>query len=119
MPGFDIQHRDGIAVIDLGERKLIGEGDDYELWDEIKHEVEEKVSKIVLDLSGIKWTNSTGIGIIISAWTMAQKEGAELVLVNSSSRLDNIFKVTNLTYIMKVFGTVGEALDYLRTGRES
>ena len=114
MPDFEVQHRDGIAIIDLGERKLIGEGDDYELWDEIKRELEESVRKIVLDLSSIKWTNSTGIGIIISAWTMAQKEGAELVLVNSSSRLDNIFKVTNLTYIMRVFGTVGEAVEHFR-----
>jgi anti-anti-sigma regulatory factor len=46
---------------------------------------------------------------------MAQKEEAELVVVNSSARLDNIFKVTNLTFIMKIFETVDEAIGYLKS----
>ena len=74
-----------------------------------------KKKKIILDLSKLQWSNSTGIGILVSAWTMAQKEEAELVLVNSSERLDNIFKVTNLKFIMKIFETVDEALIYLKS----
>ena len=46
---------------------------------------------------------------------MAQKEKAELVVVNDSERLDNIFKVTNLKYIMKIFKTVDEAVVYLKS----
>jgi anti-sigma B factor antagonist len=106
---------DGIAIIDLGERKLVGEHDDYDLWGEVEHLLKEKNNKIILDLSRLQWSNSTGIGILVSAWTMAQKEEAELVVVNSSARLDNIFKVTNLKFIMKIFETVDEAIVYLKS----
>jgi anti-sigma B factor antagonist len=106
---------DGIAVIDLGERKLVGEHDDYDLWGEVENLLREDKKKIILDLSNLQWSNSTGIGILVSAWTMAQKEEAELVVVNSSERLDNIFKVTNLKFIMKIFETVDEALVYLKS----
>jgi anti-sigma B factor antagonist len=106
---------DGIAIIDLGERKLVGEHDDYDLWGEVEHLLKEDHKKIILDLSSLQWSNSTGIGILVSAWTMAQKEEAELVVVNSSARLDNIFKVTNLKFIMKIFTTVDEAIVYLKS----
>jgi anti-sigma B factor antagonist len=104
-----------IAVIDLGDRKLVGEHDDYDLWGEVERLLAEKKKKIILDLSRLQWSNSTGIGILVSAWTMAQKEEAELVVVNASPRLDNIFKVTNLKFIMKIFETVDEAVVYLKS----
>ena len=106
---------DGIAVIDLGERKLVGEHDDYDLWGVVETLLSEDKKKIILDLSKLQWSNSTGIGILVSAWTMAQKEEAELVVVNSAARLDNIFRVTNLKYIMKIFETVDEAVIYLKS----
>jgi anti-sigma B factor antagonist len=106
---------DGIAVIDLGDRKLVGEHDDYDLWSEVEKLLQDENKKIILDLSSLQWSNSTGIGILVSAWTMAQKEEAELVVVNNSPRLDNIFKVTNLKYIMKIFETVDEAVVYLKS----
>ena len=106
---------DGIAVIDLGERKLVGEHDDYDLWGEVETLLSEDKKKIILDLSKLMWSNSTGIGILVSAWTMAQKEEAELVVVNSAARLDHIFKVTNLKFIMKIFETVDEAVIYLKS----
>ena len=104
-----VYHGD-IAVIDLGARKLVGEKADYDLWKMVEEVLEGGTRKIVLDLSGLKWTNSTGIGIIISSWTMAQKEKADLAVVMSSQRLEDIFKVTNLKLIMKTFDTVEEAL---------
>lgn len=112
---FKAEYIDDIAVIDLGERRLVGEQEDYELWSEIERVLKEGRRKIVLDLSRIKWSNSTGIGILVSSWTMATKEKAELVVVSSSARMENIFKVTNLTFIMKIFPTLDEATAYLRS----
>jgi len=112
---FEAQYIDDIAVIDLGERRLVGEKDDYELWTEIERILRGGTRKIILNLSQIKWSNSTGIGILVSAWTMATKDKAELVVVNDAPRLENIFKVTNLKYIMKIFATLDEAVAYLRS----
>lgn len=100
-----------IAVIEVGDRKLIGEKEDYQLWEEVSKVLASGTKKIILDLSGLKWSNSTGIGIMISAWTMAQKEDAELVIVISSQRLEDIFKVTNLKLILRVFESLEAALE--------
>ncbi|MDD3642156.1 MAG: STAS domain-containing protein [Candidatus Krumholzibacteria bacterium] len=114
---FEARYIDDIAVIDLGERRLVGEQDEYDLWKEIERILGAGAKKIILDLSEIRWTNSTGIGILVSSWTMATREKAELVVVSSSPRLENIFKVTNLSYIMKIFASLDEAVAYLRTFR--
>ncbi|MCU0639603.1 MAG: STAS domain-containing protein [Candidatus Krumholzibacteria bacterium] len=103
-----------IAVIDMGSRKLSGEKEDYLLWKEVETVLASGVKKIVLDLSRVKWSNSTGIGIMISAWTMAQKEKSELVVVVNSKRLSDIFKVTNLKLILRMYDTLDEALAALK-----
>ncbi len=113
MGAIEIRHVGDIAVIDMGSRKLSGEKDDYLLWEEVKTILAAGTKKIVLDLSEVRWSNSTGIGIMISAWTMAQKEKAELVVVINSKRLSDIFKVTNLKLILKMYETLDEAVGAL------
>ncbi|MCK4539437.1 MAG: STAS domain-containing protein [Candidatus Krumholzibacteria bacterium] len=110
MSEITTRYENDIAIIDVGSRKLIGEKEDYELWTRVEEVLDGGCRKIILDLSGLKWSNSTGIGIMISAWTMAQKEKAELVVVMSSRRLEDIFKVTNLSMIMRTFESVDEAV---------
>ena len=110
MSEITTRYENDIAIIDTGSRKLVGEKEDYELWTHVEEVLDGGCRKIILDLSGLKWSNSTGIGIMISAWTMAQKEKAELVVVMSSQRLEDIFKVTNLNLIMRTFESVSEAV---------
>jgi anti-sigma B factor antagonist len=107
-------YTDGIAVIDPESDKLEGKQEDYGLWEEVEQALSSGADRIILDLSVLKWANSTGIGILVSAWTMAQKEKAELVVVINSTRLEDIFKVTNLKLILKMFATLDEAMGYFR-----
>ncbi|UCH90034.1 MAG: STAS domain-containing protein [Thermoplasmata archaeon] len=104
--------RNDVAVISWGGERLIGEPDNYELRDEVKNAVEQGIKKIIFDFSAIKWTNSTGLGILVSAWKIAVTNGAELVVVIDSDRFDNIFKVTNLKAIMNTYRSIDDAVKY-------
>lgn len=59
------------------------------------------VKKIIaMDLSGVKYVDSSGIGTLIKAMNMAKNAGAEFILFDINPAILNIFK---LAYLDKFF----------------
>lgn len=104
--------REGITVITWNSDKLTGGPEILKLKDEVSDILDEDVKKIIIDFSQVKLSNSTGLGTLLSAWTIAGKHNAELVVVLGSDRIENIFHVTNLDSIMKIFRSLDDAISY-------
>ena len=100
---------DGLAIITWGSTKLIGDPEALKLRDEVQNVLDKGAKKIVVDFSLVDFSNSTGLGILVSSWKNAQENGAELVAVVSNERIDKIFYVTNLKSIMNTYKTLDEA----------
>jgi anti-sigma B factor antagonist len=71
----------------------------------------------VLDISGkimggskVKWINSTGLGLLVSAYTTLVKNGGRMKIAEVSDRIDNILHVTQLELIFETFDKEEEAL---------
>ena len=56
---------------------------------------------ITLDLSGVSYMDSSGLGTLVGIWVSANREGCELKLV-SSDRIKELLRLTNLD---KLFAT--------------
>jgi hypothetical protein len=54
------------------------------------------VEGVMLDLSKLKWINSTGLGILVSLYTLTVREGGRMAVVLSSPRILNVLKMTRL-----------------------
>jgi len=61
--------------------------------------------RIVLDLSGLTFMDSTGLGTIVRLYVVARSSGCNLELVNLGGRIRELFRIANL---MSVFTTIGE-----------
>ena len=98
-----------VMVLDLSG-KIMG-GDDFDLFNNtIKDLVSEGYVDIVLNLKGVKWINSTGLGLMVSAYTSLVKQGGRMKVAEVSDRIDNILHVTQLELIFETFEKEADAL---------
>lgn len=96
-------------VLDLSG-KIMG-GDDFELFNNsIKELVNEGHVDILLNMSKVKWINSTGLGLMVSAYTSLVKNGGRMKIAEVSDRIDNILHVTQLELIFETFEKEEDAL---------
>ena len=98
-----------ITILDLSG-KIMG-GDDFDLFNNaIKDLVSEGHVDIVLNLKSVKWINSTGLGLMVSAYTSLVKQGGRMKVCEVSERIDNILHVTQLELIFETFDKEADAL---------
>ena len=106
-----IKHREKgeIAVLDLSG-KIMG-GDDFDLFNgTIKTLVAEGKVDILLNMSKVKWINSTGLGLMVSAYTSLVKNGGRMRICEVSDRIDNILHVTQLELVFETYEKEAAAL---------
>ncbi|MGW5193984.1 STAS domain-containing protein [Kribbella sp. NPDC004138] len=66
---------------------------------------------IVLDLSGVEFMDSSGLGVLVGAHKEAAARDGALVLAAPSPRVHKIFKVTKLHKVFAVHETVDQAVE--------
>ncbi len=92
---------------------LMGMPETEELQSEVKAMLGQNIKKLVLDLSGVSWVNSVGIGAIMAAHTtMVNREG-KLCLANVSEKVHSILIITQLQKIFCTFESLDEAINSL------
>lgn len=106
---IDIRERDGVVILAL-QGKLMGGGDAETFKASIYKLIEQGTKKVVVDLHGINWINSTGMGILISGYTTLRRNGGDLRLLHVSDKIRSILYVTKLNTIFKCFDTEDDAV---------
>jgi anti-sigma B factor antagonist len=98
-----------IMVLNLSG-KIMG-GPDYEKFhSEIKTLVKDGYVDILLNMSKVTWINSTGLGILVSAYHTLKKNGGVMKICEVSSRIDNILNVTQLKLVFDTYDSQSDAL---------
>ena len=65
----------------------------------------EESQRIVLDLNGVDWVDSMGLGALVRLQVIARKNGGQLQLMNVGKRVRDLLE---LTHLLGVFGDIGE-----------
>jgi anti-sigma B factor antagonist len=52
--------------------------------------------RLTLDLSGLTFMDSTGLGLVLSAQQLCRASGAEFALVPGPTQVQSVFEVTGL-----------------------
>jgi anti-sigma B factor antagonist len=72
--------------------------------------VSEGSSRLVIDLEGVDFLDSTGLGTIISALKRARTHGGDLRLVCTQARIARLFEITGLDKAVPLQPTVDAAV---------
>jgi anti-sigma B factor antagonist len=103
--------REGVVLIALS-----GEVDVY-TSPRLKQEMVDQLSRgtrhLVLDLNGVEYLDSTGLGVLIGGLKRARERSGDLRLVCDNMRILRIFEITGLTKIFDIYPSEKEALQGL------
>ena len=99
-----------VTVLDLSGKITIGEGS-VALRTAIRRLLEEGKKRILLNLSGVSYVDSSGIGELVSSYTAINKEGGQLKLLNLTQKIQDLLTITKLLTVFDVYENEPEALN--------
>ena len=80
-------------------------------FSELLHQyVTEGKKNIIIDLSEVKFMNSSGLGMLISGLTTMKKEGGNLKLANVTDKIQSLLLITKLVTIFESYDSIDEAV---------
>ncbi len=103
------QTRGDVAVVHVSG-KLMGGPESENLRNEVKRLIEEGVKKFVINLKGVPWINSTGLGALMSVYTSVQRSEGSLKICHVSDRIQSLFMITKLLTIFDTHPSEEEAV---------
>ncbi|HET7523696.1 MAG TPA: STAS domain-containing protein [Acidimicrobiales bacterium] len=65
--------------------------------------------QIVVDLEGVDFLDSTGLGVLVGGLKRLRSHDGELSIVCSQSRILKVFEITGLTTVFQLSPTIEEA----------
>jgi anti-sigma B factor antagonist len=98
-----------VTVLDLDGKVTIGEGS-VALRTAIRRLLGEGKSKILLNLAGVSYIDSSGIGELVSSFTAVKKEGGNLKLLNLTQRIQDLLAITKLLTVFDTYDDEAAAL---------
>src|SRR6202171_1299747 len=98
-----------ITVLDMDGRITIGEGS-VALRSAVRRLLEEGKKNILLNLAGVGYIDSSGIGELVSSYTAIHKEGGQLKLLNLTQKLQDLLAITKLLTVFDVYDVESDAL---------
>lgn len=106
---YTLNSKEPVAVLALyGE--LIDRTQGQELMDRVNLLAEEGIHKVVMDLSDLKYVNSTGLNVLLNSLTKTRKNGGDLVVCGLSKKVRELLLITKLNSIFTVTDTTEEAV---------
>jgi len=101
--------KDNALIISLSG-DLIGENNGPGLMEIIASAINDSVLKCVIDISQLRYINSSGIGVLITILTKFRNKGGEVYLLRPSESVQKLLVITKLNAIFQIVQTEEEAL---------
>ncbi|HXD32021.1 MAG TPA: STAS domain-containing protein [Pyrinomonadaceae bacterium] len=99
-----------VSILDLSGAVRIGEGS-ISLRNAIRGLVDGGKNKILLNLAGVKYMDSTGIGELIANYTTVSRGGGHLKLLNLTDKIQDLLVITKLLTVFDVYESESDALN--------
>jgi len=110
---YPTRTQDGIFIVEL-KGKLMGGPEAQEFHEQLKVAVANGSKKVILDLGGVEWMNSSGLGMLISALTTMRNAGGEMKLARVTDKIESLLVITKLNSVFETHSTVQEAIASFR-----
>ena len=105
---------DGAMIVDCEGRLVFGE-ESASLRDNVKNLISQN-NHIVLNLGGVNYIDSGGLGTLVALYTTARNAGGAIKLAALTQRVGDLLQVTKLLTVFEVFDNVEEAVKSFRKG---
>ncbi|WP_415853355.1 STAS domain-containing protein [Sinomonas sp. G460-2] len=97
---MDFAERDGLSVLALQGRLNVNTVDEFR--GAVTDALRAGNTRLLIDLRGTDWVDSTGLGALVWAATAARREGGDLRLVNVGENVRMLLKLTSVEKALPV-----------------
>jgi anti-sigma B factor antagonist len=98
-----------VTILDLKGKITLGEGDEA-LKDKVNSLALQQRKYILLNLEGVPYIDSAGLGEVVRTYTTISRQGGQLKLVNLTKRITDLLMITKLLTVFETFDSEAEAL---------
>ena len=111
MAELDVKQRQAgdVTILDMSGEVRIGDSS-VSLRDSIRKLADQGKTKVLLNLAGVKYMDSTGVGELIANYTTISRQGGQLKLLNLTDRIQNLLVITKLLTVFDAYENEAEAL---------
>ena len=102
-------NQDGNATVITLKGSLLADIQTREILDKVGSLVQEGKVHFVVDMSQLKFINSSGLGMLLTCLLKARKNRGDLVLANVPEQVSNLLSITKLTSVFTIAESVSEA----------
>lgn len=89
---------------------LIGENEGTGILSIATEAILQKIINCIIDISDLRYINSSGIGVLITVLTKFRNKGGEVYLLNPSESVKKLLVITKLNAIFQVIHSVEEVV---------
>lgn len=104
-----ITDRGDIKIIEIQGKITIGEGD-IQMRKAINEVLAAGSRNIVLDLGGVRYIDSSGIGELVSCYTTCNNRGGQLLICNIPPNIYSLLQLTGLLTVFQIHDSVEDAM---------
>jgi len=106
---FKHEIRNNKLIISLSG-DLIGEDNGASVIEVVTDAIQKKVMNCIVDISGLRYINSSGIGVLITILTKFRNKGGEVYLMRPSESVQKLLVITKLNAIFQIVNSEEEVL---------
>ncbi len=96
------------AVISF-KGKLMGGPESQEFHDQLSAFIGVGKKNIIVDLSDVKYVNSSGLGNLVRGFSSVKEAGGQLKLAGVSDKVEGVLSITKLLSVFELFNNVEDA----------
>lgn len=87
---------------------LIGEDNGAAVIEIVNNAIQEKALTCIIDISELRYINSSGIGVLITILTKFRNKGGEVYLMKPSENVQKLLVITKLNAIFQIIQSEAE-----------
>jgi len=111
----NIRHVKRITFLEVSGRITLGEGA-VTLRNAIQDALDTGTKRLVVDLSGVSYMDSSGVGELTTAYSSSRDTGCKLKLLGLTKKIDDLMQITKLATLFDVYSTEQQALSSFESG---
>jgi len=105
-----------VTILQVSGRVILGDGA-AELRARMNDLVDEANLKFLLDLRGVTYIDSFGVGVIAAKYVSVRRKGGDVKLLRLSPRSQRVMRISGLLKIFESFENEEEALNSFAAAR--
>lgn len=111
MAELDVKERQAgdVTILDMSGSIRLGEGA-IAMRDAVRRLVSDGKKNVLLNLNGVNYMDSSGVGELIANYTTLRREGGQLKLLNLTDKIQNLLVITKLLTVFDAYDNEAEAL---------